>query len=402
MKFLDRYLYPVLFCFLFATSAAWAFQRIEVWQGAGVISSSNPMYVTGTTTSSGTGDVNVKQIGGTTTDTNSGSKSAGTQRVVLATDQPQLTNALKVEPAGNVASGATDSGNPIKVGAVYNSTLPTFTNGQRGDAQVGTRGSIHTELWGSDAATAITSQSTSADGIAATATANKISTIGYPFLFNGTTWDRQPGNTTGAFTVGNAASGVADSGNPVKVGGIYNSTLPTFTNGQRGDAQLGTRGSVHVELWASDSNSPVTVAAGNADGLAQAGVLGPSTRSLNYNIPNGGVTWDRQFTCSASAVINVTAGNTTELVALTASQVIRVCSFVLTESLAGSATFVYGTGTNCATGQTGLTGVMVMATSGTMALSAGNSSLFRTASANALCLTAVTGNITGFVSYAKF
>lgn len=42
-------------------------------------------------------DTNQSKIAGTTTDTNSGLKSAGTQRVVLATDQPQLTNALKVD-----------------------------------------------------------------------------------------------------------------------------------------------------------------------------------------------------------------------------------------------------------------------------------------------------------------
>jgi hypothetical protein len=41
--------------------------------------------------------VNVNQLAGTTADTNSGTKSAGTLRVVLATDQPQLTNALKVD-----------------------------------------------------------------------------------------------------------------------------------------------------------------------------------------------------------------------------------------------------------------------------------------------------------------
>lgn len=45
---------------------------------------------------SGTG-ANISQVGGTNIDTNSGTKSAGTQRVVLATDQPQLTNALKVD-----------------------------------------------------------------------------------------------------------------------------------------------------------------------------------------------------------------------------------------------------------------------------------------------------------------
>ena len=40
---------------------------------------------------------NMAQVGGTAVDTNSGNKSAGTQRVVLATDQPQLTSALKVD-----------------------------------------------------------------------------------------------------------------------------------------------------------------------------------------------------------------------------------------------------------------------------------------------------------------
>jgi hypothetical protein len=43
---------------------------------------------------------NVDQWNGTTVDTNSGNKSAGTVRVVLATDQPALTNALKVDPSG--------------------------------------------------------------------------------------------------------------------------------------------------------------------------------------------------------------------------------------------------------------------------------------------------------------
>lgn len=47
--------------------------------------------------SGGNASTNLGKVGGTATDTNSGNKSAGTQRVVLATDQPQLTNALKVD-----------------------------------------------------------------------------------------------------------------------------------------------------------------------------------------------------------------------------------------------------------------------------------------------------------------
>ena len=52
---------------------------------------------------------NIDQIAGTTPDTNSGNKSAGTLRVVLATDQPQLTTALNVVEAQNstITSGQT-------------------------------------------------------------------------------------------------------------------------------------------------------------------------------------------------------------------------------------------------------------------------------------------------------
>lgn len=43
---------------------------------------------------------------------------------------------------GNVASAATDSGNPIKIGGKYNSTAVILTNGQRSDAQVDSAGSL--------------------------------------------------------------------------------------------------------------------------------------------------------------------------------------------------------------------------------------------------------------------
>lgn len=89
--------------------------------------------------------VNTNQIAGTAVDVNSGNKSAGTQRIVIATDQPTLTNAIPISAAslpthgvaGDVAHGATDSGNPVKVGyrAVAHSANPTaVTAGQRSDA----------------------------------------------------------------------------------------------------------------------------------------------------------------------------------------------------------------------------------------------------------------------------
>lgn len=59
-------------------------------------------------------DQNLKNLAGTTIDTNSGTKSAGTQRVVLATDQPALTNALKVDGSA-VAQPVTDNGGSLTV-----------------------------------------------------------------------------------------------------------------------------------------------------------------------------------------------------------------------------------------------------------------------------------------------
>lgn len=41
---------------------------------------------------------------------------------------------------------------------------------------------------------------------------------------------------------GNVASGTADSGNPVKVGGVYNTSLPSLLTGQRADLQLDNTG----------------------------------------------------------------------------------------------------------------------------------------------------------------
>lgn len=43
---------------------------------------------------------------------------------------------------GNVAAGASDSGNPVKVGGQYTSTLPTLTTGQRGNVQLDSSGRL--------------------------------------------------------------------------------------------------------------------------------------------------------------------------------------------------------------------------------------------------------------------
>lgn len=97
---------------------------------------------------------------------------------------------------GQIASGATDSGNPVKVGGKYNATLPTLTDGQRGDIQLGSRGSMNVQLRGVDGS-AGAAVATLADAYTnpTGATLAALVTGSMGNLFNGTTWDRQRNNT---------------------------------------------------------------------------------------------------------------------------------------------------------------------------------------------------------------
>jgi hypothetical protein len=165
--------------------------------------------------------------------------------------------------------------------------------------------------------------------------------------------------------------------------------------------QLTTRGVLGVSIFGVDSQNGVVSALPNSDALSTSTNLALATQAFGYSY--NGASLDRDFTCPSSAVINVAAAATTQLVALASSQIIRVCSFVISgDTLATTATFVYGTGANCGTGQVALTGAMRLPDEGSIALSGMNGSLFRSIASNALCLTAATGAVTGFVTYAQY
>lgn len=95
--------------------------------------------------------------------------------------------------AGNVGSAATDSGNPVKVGGKYNATLPTFTDGQRADLQLGSRGSENVTLMQKDTANAILSGSPS-DTLANAQTF--LGVLAVPHVWDGTQWVRTRGDAT--------------------------------------------------------------------------------------------------------------------------------------------------------------------------------------------------------------
>lgn len=197
---------------------------------------------------------------------------------------------------------------------------------------------------------------------------------------------------------GNVADAAADSGNPLKVGAIYESTLPTYTTGQRGNAHIGSRGSLHTEIWGSDAASAATVST-QSDGISNA-ANGLTGRSLGYTY--NGATWDRAFTCASQVAATITAAATTQIIALSGTTVIRVCSYQVGIATTGTFKFVQGTGSNCGTGTADITPATNLIAGNVVAVSAGNNSIFRTSAGGALCVAAVTGNVQVFVTYAQF
>lgn len=109
-----------------------------------------------------------------------------------------------------------------------------------------------------------------------------------------------------AQVVGDSASGATDSGaKPVKVGGVYNSTAPVLTTGQRGDSQLGADGSViiagrgtsAVATGFNGSTVLMSTAAGNSRPL---GVT-------QYQYNGSTMDWDRTIQGADGTGVGVTA-----------------------------------------------------------------------------------------------
>lgn len=108
------------------------------------------------------------------------------------------------------------------------------------------------------------------------------------------------------------------------------------------------------------------------------------------------------YSCDRTAEIDVGAAATTQVVALEAGRAIRVCGFWLSLAAAGTVKWVYGTGTNCATGTTDISDATTLATGTPLSVFISNGFLFKTGVGAALCLTTTGASATaeGLVSYA--
>ena len=218
--------------------------------------------------------------------TNSGSVTAATQSGTWSDTVTQATASnLNAQVVGNIASGSSDSGNPVKVGGVFNTSTPTLTNTQRGDLQVDSQANLRTlEILSQSAAADGTGNNSGGVYIGQSNGTTKLYAQVWPFNYNGTTWDRQYSASAANATTG---TGVIAAG----AMGVYNSTEPTYTNTQYGNAQLDTRGSLNVTLKSNNGASAIASATPTSDALANANGLYTDSQNLLFN----GSTWERDY-----------------------------------------------------------------------------------------------------------
>jgi hypothetical protein len=118
---------------------------------------------------------------------------------------------------------------------------------------------------------------------------------------------------------GNVAHGSADSGNPVKVGGVYNAVAPSLLNGQRADLQFDSTGSLRVAPSPDKLVTGTISASGqsvviNTEGLSTVGwaTSGTWVGTIISEISYDGVDWYAQETLDTDTGNNFIVTSFTE------------------------------------------------------------------------------------------
>lgn len=203
------------------------------------------------------------------------------------TDSVAVTNhALNVN--ATVTPSGTQNVNLTQVG-----TTAVVTGGVNGSLGVGGLGVAGTPAGGVVSVQGVSggvavpvsgATSNASSGVATSAT--NIPSVSYNYNFNGTTWDQAKtlsGLTTSG--VGLPSAGVAS---------VFNTTLPTYTNGQYGALQMTNDGSLRSFLIGSGSNTKTGLPAASIFGFvgstgATMGALGVSTFLYNGSLQDAQV-----------------------------------------------------------------------------------------------------------------
>ena len=333
----------------------------------------------------------------------SGSNTIGA--VNLGSLNGAATAANQSSVIGTKAAG-TAAANSVLGGGVFNTTLPTLTNGQQAATQLDSSGrTIVVCASGCSGGTQFAEDATHASGdlgtlalvVRSDTAANTAGATGrYSALINdsvGRLWSH-PQTAAGDFadgwdaTQGAKADAAWSSGSgsvisllktvagaaidtttpsPVKI----DQTTPGTTNGVQGASESATGSAVPAKASFTGANS-----GGNLTGIIQA---------------------------DNSAAISVSTATTTQIVALASSKKIYVTSLDVIAGGTGNIKFVYGTGSNCGTGTTDLTGAYNLTAQAGIAKGGGLGPVLVVPASNALCVTTSAAvQMSGSVAYTQF
>src|SRR5579871_1785087 len=245
--------------------------------------------VIGAVTQSGTWNVTVNAALPTGSNVIGAVTQSGTWNVTVNTALPAGTNNIGLVTAvGAAASGSAKSGNPVQIGGVFNSTQPTVTTGQMVEGQYTARGAAIVAT-GVDTFNVTVNAALPAGG----------NTIGA--VNQAGTWNvgLSAGSNLIGHVDGSVASGSANANNPVKVGGVFNSTQPTVTNGQIVDGQYSARGAAIVATGVDAFNVTVTTAL-----PAGGNTIGAVNQAGSWNVGQSG-TWNVGLSAGSNLIGHV-------------------------------------------------------------------------------------------------
>lgn len=286
-------------------------------------------------------------VGGTNISTGTGASGAGIPRVTVSNDSNVLVtqSGTWTDISDGPVTPGTVALKSSLMGGQFNTVLPVLTNAQQVAIQVDSSGRLIVAPLTSTSIVTVSNFPTTLDTNYGTVGANTLRTAseignatGAANFGNGATDSLQTlrvvanqGTFQGAWTVqGDSASGAAKLGNPVQIGGVFNTTQPTVVSGNTVEAQSTSRGALIVAtavdpfLLSTIFNTVLPVATTGQSTIMQGDSNG---RLLTVAIPGVGV----QKTYSASATFSI-AALATDIFTITgsASKTIVISSFTIT------------------------------------------------------------------------
>lgn len=222
-------------------------------------------------------------------------------------------------------------------------------------------------------------------------------------VFNGTTWDRMAGNTTGV-SISNASSALADAVSNTELaltaaggGVVYPRALGHYFNGTSWDRARGN----------TTGAAPSNVSGAAADGVSNtqpviADVSSNPIYARNLPFKFNGATWDREFGCTGRTNITLSAGTDVVIATGVAATNTHLCMLVFSGATVADFTIRQGTGTTCLTNTLDLAGIGQVA-GAVLDMKSNDSAMTTTIQARDMCLhVSASVTVLGYALYATF